>query len=253
MAMLSGAAGGANGNANHNTNTNNNGPNNAMGASSTGGGEAHLDSGNGAILARLKELEAINQTLQKTVEETKAEAHRKEEKIKELSIEKRKEMETLINTAIDTWLNSLPDLSEEIKKQFRAGISRIAETADTRNAAWEVVCNASRLHTANVNRIEELISTCNQQSETIKTLVGGGGGEGVTALHNATFEAESARIQTTAGGAAPISAHSGHKRARMETETAAAHANSSEHHNFKDAWDAFGTLLTQNGRQSYGW
>ncbi len=47
----------------------------------------------------------------------------------------------MIETAIDSWLNSLtgvPD-SEEVRKQFRQGISKIAEQADMQNAAWEVM------------------------------------------------------------------------------------------------------------------
>lgn len=202
------------------------------------GSEAqHLDTGNAAILARLKELEAQNQQLQKTIEDSKTEVQRKEEKIKELSIEKRKEMEELITTAIDSWLNSLPDISEEIKKQFRSGISRIAETADTKNAAWEVVCNASKLHTSNVNRIEELITTCNQQSETIKTLVGSS-----TASVDPAFASEASRVA---------------KRARMDTETHAPPAvppvHEGEKKGFSDAWGAFGDLLLRDGRQQYGW
>ena len=198
-----------------------------------------LDAGNAAILARLKELEAQNQQLQKAVEESKSEVDRREEKIKELSIEKRKEMEDFIKTAIDAWLNSLPDLTDEVKKQFRSGISRIAESADTHNAAWEVVCNASKLHTANVNRIEELIATCNQQSETIKTLVG----SAPAAAADPTFASEAARVS--------------HKRARMDAEgapPAAPAAPSGEgEQRFADAWDAFGDLLKKEGRAKYGW
>ena len=51
----------------------------------------------------------------------------------------------MIETAIDSWLNSLtgvPD-SEEVRKQFRRGISKIAEQADMQNAAWEVMINFS--------------------------------------------------------------------------------------------------------------
>ena len=203
-------------------------------------GSDALDAGNAAILARLRELEAQNQALQKSVEDTRAEAHRKEEKIKELSIEKRKEMEEMISTAIDSWLNSLPEVSDEVKKQFRTGISRIAETADTRNAAWEVVCNASKLHTANVNRIEELISTCNQQSETIKTLVGSGGGDAASFASDASRMAKRPRTEGAAvpgGTAAPTGGAS---------EAAGGQR-------FNDAWDAFGDLLQRDSRTQYGW
>ena len=208
--------------------------------------DAHvLDAGNAAILARLKELEAHNQQLQRAVEENKIEVERREEKIKELSIEKRKEMEEFIKTAIDSWLNSLPDLTDDVKKSFRSGISRIAETADARNAAWEVVCNASKLHTANVNRIEELISTCNQQSETIKTLVGGN-----TPAVDPSFSSDASRMskrprtEEPAVPAAPSSTSS-----TMPPPAAA----SGTGQRYADAWDAFGDLLATEGRAKYGW
>ena len=203
------------------------------------------DSGNGAILARLKELEAMNQTLQKTVEDSRLEVQRREDKIKELSIEKRKEMEEMIRTAIDSWLTSLPELSEEVRQQFRTGISRIAETADTKNAAWEVVCNASRLHTSNVNRIEELLNTCNQQSETIKTLVGGNN----SAAADPAFASEGSRMQKRPRSEAMEPAIP----AVMPVQPTHTASSSSADGTHADAWDAFGGLLMQHGRQTYGW
>jgi hypothetical protein len=216
------------------------------------------DSGNGAILSRLKELESTNQSLQKSVEDGRAELHRREEKIKELSIEKRKEMEEMIRTAIDSWLNGMPELSEEVRKQFRTGISRIAETVDTKNAAWEVVCNASKLHTSNVNRIEELINTCNQQSETIKTLVGG---NGTTTTTDPAFANENSRMQKRPRGnelepAIPIpssysSSSTAATNAMMMAPDSGGASSSSQQQS--DAWDAFGGLLMQHGKQTYGW
>ena len=94
---------------------------------------------NAAILNRLKEIENNNQAMQATIERLTAESQLKEEKIKSLSAEKRKDMEQMIETAIDAWLNSLTGVPEEVRKQFRQGISKIAEQADMQNAAWEVM------------------------------------------------------------------------------------------------------------------
>jgi hypothetical protein len=94
---------------------------------------------NAAILNRLKEIENNNQMMQATIERLTAESHMKEEKIKSLSAEKRKDMEQMIETAIDAWLNSLTGVPEEVRKQFRQGISKIAQEADMENAAWEVM------------------------------------------------------------------------------------------------------------------
>ncbi len=100
--------------------------------------------GTAAILNRLKEIEAANQALQSTIDRMKSDSQSKEEKIKALSAEKRKDMEKMIDTAIDKWLNSLTGLPEDVRKQFRQGISKIAQEADMENVAWEViVCHVS--------------------------------------------------------------------------------------------------------------
>ena len=51
----------------------------------------------------------------------------------------------MIETAIDNWLNSLTGVQEDVRKQFRQGISKIAEQADMKNAAWEV-CSSSCIY-----------------------------------------------------------------------------------------------------------
>jgi hypothetical protein len=110
-------------------------------SSSSGGdaAEAVASATNAAILNRLKEIENNNQMMQGTIDRLNAEAQMKEDKIKTLSAEKRRDMEQMIETAIDTWLNSLTGVPEEVRKQFRHGISKIAEQADMKNAAWEVI------------------------------------------------------------------------------------------------------------------
>ncbi len=100
--------------------------------------EPETNPGTAAILNRLKEIENNNQSMQATIERLHTEAQMKEEKIKALSAEKRKDMEQMIDTAIDHWLNSLTGVPEEVRKQFRQGISKIAQEADMKNAAWEV-------------------------------------------------------------------------------------------------------------------
>jgi seryl-tRNA synthetase len=83
--------------------------------------------GNAAILNRLNEIESNNQALMEANERLRSEADKKDEQIKALSAEKRKEMEQMIDTAIDTWLNSLTGVSEEMRGQFRKGISKITK------------------------------------------------------------------------------------------------------------------------------
>ncbi len=124
------------------------------------------------VLARLKELEDSNNANAKMLEQMQKELKDKDDRIKNLSAEKRKEMESILSTAIDTWLNSLAGVSEENKANFRHGICKLAERADMDNAAWEIVCHASQKHRSNVERIEELLVKTQQQEQEIGDLKG---------------------------------------------------------------------------------
>ena len=213
-------------------NTNNN---NDAGSSS--------NAGNMAILARLKELEMTNQQMAKAMEDLRGESSAKEEKIKALSADKRKDMEQMIETAIDTWLNSLTGISDDVRKQFRTGISRIAEHADMKNAAWEVVCQASTLHNTNVAKIEELIKTCNDQTKTIESLVGSGSSS------SSAFGAQGDRMMMmqTNGGGEPAA-----KRARIDEAGSSSNPNNNKTvAATEDAWDLFSSMLRENSRSVY--
>ncbi len=144
---------------------------------------------NDPILSRLKELEDSNNTNAKLLEQYQRDLKEKDERIKTLSADKRKEMEGILSSAIDNWLNSLAGVSEENKANFREGICKLAEKADMKNAAWEIVCHASQKHISNVEKIEELIQKNKQQEQEIGDLKG--------------FKSEASRI-------------SGNKRARVE-------------------------------------
>ena len=214
-------------------NTNNN---NDAGSSS--------NAGNMAILARLKELEMTNQQMAKAMEDLRGESSAKEEKIKALSADKRKDMEQMIETAIDTWLNSLTGISDDVRKQFRTGISRIAEHADMKNAAWEVVCQASTLHNTNVAKIEELIKTCNDQTKTIESLVGSG-----SSSSSSAFGAQGDRMMMmqTNGGGEPAA-----KRARIDEAGSSSNPNNNKTvAATEDAWDLFSSMLRENSRSVY--
>lgn len=69
--------------------------------------------GTSVLLTRLKELER--------------EVQAKEQKIAELSQERRKQMEEVVDSAIANWLNQLPNLSESTKVAFRKGVEKIAK------------------------------------------------------------------------------------------------------------------------------
>lgn len=199
---------------------------------------------NDPVLTRLKELEDSNNSNAKIVEQMQRELREKDERIKTLSADKRKEMETILATAIDNWLNSLAGVSEENKANFRQGICKLAERADMNNAAWEIVCHASKNHKSNVERIEELLQKTQQQEQEIGDLKG--------------FRNEASRI-------------SGHKRGRAENGTtitgdsllstkhtvpeASLHDDNNHHTSntstSNNTWDLFQSMISRDFKSQY--
>jgi hypothetical protein len=184
------------------------------------------------VLTRLKELEDSNNSNAKMLEQMQKELKEKEERIQSLSAEKRKEMEGILATAIDNWLNSLAGVSDENKANFRQGICKLAERADMNNAAWEIVCHASQRHKTNVDRIEELLLKTQQQEQEIGDLKG--------------FRNEASRI-------------SGHKRAREDPPVSTTTANTSSQpicsdipvRNNNNTWDMFQSMINSDFKTQY--
>lgn len=191
------------------------------------------------VLARLKELEDSNHSNAKMLEQMQKELKDKDERIKSLSAEKRKEMEGILATAIDNWLSSLAGVSEENKANFRQGICKLAERADMNNAAWEIVCHASQKHKSNVDRIEELLLKTQQQEQEIGDLKG--------------FRNEASRI-------------SGHKRTREDppnntgmsmpppSTNACSMMNGSStnnNNNNNNTWDLFQSMINSDFKAQY--
>jgi hypothetical protein len=197
---------------------------------------------NAAILARLKEVEHANQSMQLTIDGLQVELKGKDESIqklhvdnKELSADKRKDMEQIVETAVDDWLNSLTGISSDVRKQFRDGVTRLAEQADMKNNAWEVVCNASKAYKENVNTIEQLKRDCNERDKTIETLL--------SSHSDPTFTSDSSRI-------------AGSKRQRgddVEVITNRSQVQEKDSHATPsgDAWDDFAKLLSNSGKSHY--
>ena len=180
-----------------------------------------------AILARLKEVEITNTGMVSVMDKLKAEISARDDKIRELSADKRKDMEQMIDTAVEKWLNSLTDVPDDVRQQFKKGIYKIAEQADVKNAAWEIVCNASLAHESNVKKIDELLKTCSEQGETIKTLMS-------TPAPDASFASESSRM-------------AGSKRGRMESEVPSSSSAPPPNNNItregSDAWMDFEKMM----------
>ena len=181
-----------------------------------------------AILSRLKELEERNVRNENELKEQKArhdkELQDKEHKIQALSADKRKQMEDIINNAISSWLNSLPQLSEHTKADFRNGIQKLASEADMNNAAWEVICCASQAHRESVERIESLTQEVQAKTEALSELKG--------------FQMETARI--------------GHKRPRPTDEQQPPWIpDTMQHQQGGTAWEQFANMISTESKSIY--
>eukprot|EP00961_Rhodomonas_salina_P178150 2402635-Rhodomonas_salina.3 len=109
-----------------------------------------------ALLTKMQELQEKNNELQKEI-------GAKDEKVASIIAEKRKEMLAFmdgIKQFVDT-LNIKGD--DEDKKRFLQGIERIANTGET-NPIFEVMCQASAVHSQNVNKYESLL----EEHESLK-------------------------------------------------------------------------------------
>ena len=204
---------------------------------------------NAAILARLKEVEHANQQMLQNMDNLKQEIKNKDDNIqqlqltnKELSADKRKDMEQIVETAIDEWLNSLTGISPDVRKQFREGVTKLAEHADMKNNAWEVVCNASKAHKENVNTIEQLKRDINDKDKTIETLL--------TSHSDPTFASEASRIDS--GGNKRQRTAEVHATTRQDSTASAPSTMSSNNSGRNgDAWDDFAKMLSDTGRNTY--
>ena len=194
------------------------------------------------VLARLKQLEEANASFQAALEQSKSDLKQRDERIDFLSADKRREMQELIDSGIDRWLNSLTGVSAESKKQFKDGVQEIAKKADVTNAAWEIVCNASQTHDHNVKEIERLIQLDTENRKTINDLKG--------------FKSEASRI-----GAAPaafprreavddIQANTRNVRSRLNDD-AVSSSQPVPPAGPRDAWSDFSTMMSQEYRQNY--
>jgi hypothetical protein len=159
---------------------------------------------------------------------------------KELSADKRKDMEQIVETAIDDWLNSLTGISSDVRKQFRDGVTRLAEQADMKNNAWEVVCNASKAHKENVNIIEQLRRDCTERDKTIETLL--------SSHSDPSFGSDMSRIDGGGGKRQKVADIAGTSRVHAESREELGGANRG---GGGDAWDNFAKMLSDSGKSHY--
>lgn len=210
-----------------------------------------------AVLQRMKEMEnQLSEALNK-ISALENDNNNKDNQIKklekdkdELSAERKREMEQIVETAINDWLMSLKDISEDVRAQFKTGIYGLAKNADIKNHAWEVICNASQAHKENVQKIEELVKLCNEKEKTIETLL--------TNNNDPSFRTMASRVsnqENVHSGVIPnVSFNENNKRPRTEDHvnqrSISEHSNTNSGGN-NDAWDHFAKMISDSARQTY--
>lgn len=233
--------------------SNNTGNNTATGSggssSSSTNGPGGNSSSNDPVLTRLKDLEDSNHTNAKLLDSLQKELREKDERIKSLSADKRKEMESILSTAIDKWLNSLAGVSDENKANFRQGICKLAERADMNNAAWEIVCHASTTHHNNVLKIEELLSKTQQQEQEIGDLKGFRNEASRISGHKRAREDTPALHQRDAQYSAGSNTNGAPPPTSSNTNPTHGHHNSSEGKN--NTWDLFQSMISRDIGSGY--
>lgn len=247
----SGGTGGSSGSSEHSTTSSSS---STHSSAPTAVGSSSSASTQDPVLHRLKELEESNTQNAKALERMKKEIADRDDKIKLLSADKRKEMESVLATAIDNWLNSLSGVSEENRNNFRHGISKLAEHADMNNAAWEIVCNASALHNTNVKRIEELLTEAKDRERELGELKGfRSEASRISAVkrprvdHGPPFPSASGSSMSNAQASSSSGASNGLLH-RQEPEASDEHSSSSDH---GSAWDMFQNMMSRDLRSSY--
>lgn len=199
-----------------------------------------------AVLQRMKEMEHQLQEMKNTITNLEIDNNTKESLIKklesdkeELSTERRKDMEQILESAVNDWLNSLKGISEEVRTQFKSGITNIAKKADIKNHAWEVICNASHTHKENVAEIDRLVKLCNEKEKTIESLLEKG--------NDPQFRSTVSRV------AIPEVIPSGSKRSSSETEPIQRDTVERDAKVQKngDAWDSFANMIFESSRNQY--
>ena len=94
-----------------------------------------------------------------------------QEKISKLTEGKKQEMQKALDTVINNWLmESVND--EQVREEFKKGMSRLVEQTAEESGVWQVVCCASNLHAQRLQEIETLRNEVNDLKR------GGAGGQG---------------------------------------------------------------------------
>lgn len=100
------------------------------------------------LLTQLKHIEGDREQLLKQVELL-------QQKIGKLTEGKKAEMQKALDTVISDWLKESVD-DENVREEFKKGMSRLVDQTAEESGVWRVVCCASTLHAKRLQEIETM-------------------------------------------------------------------------------------------------
>lgn len=138
---------------------------------------------------------------------------------------KRAEMEQMMNSTINKWLENLQTKDAAAKDQLKDGLNKLVQQGDE-SGVWNVIACASSNWVSNVNQIETLTQQLNEYREKERMLSGG------------IFQSEESRVSNVPASSA------GDKRKFEDIGTThGAFTNHSDH----DIWSEFQSMMMSSG------
>ena len=112
------------------------------------------------------------QSLEKEKSDMRAQLDSASAKLSKLQESKRAEMEQMMNSTINKWLENLSTTDAGAKEQLKDGLNRLVQSGDE-SGVWNVIACASSSWVTNVNQIETLTTQLNEYREKERLLSGG--------------------------------------------------------------------------------
>lgn len=100
------------------------------------------------LLTQLRSIEGEKESLMQQVTGLR-------EKIGKLTEGKKQEMQKALDTVIEEWLKASVN-DENVRAEFKKGMSNLVEQTAEDSGVWQVVCCASNVHRENLQRLEQV-------------------------------------------------------------------------------------------------
>lgn len=140
---------------------------------------------------------------------------------------KRVEMEQMMNSTINKWLENLQTKDAAAKDQLKEGLNKLVQQGDE-SGVWNVIACASSNWVSNVNQIENLTHQLNEYREKERLLTGG------------IFQSEESRVSNV-----PASAATAGEKRKFD-DIGSTHGGFSSHPDH-DIWSEFQSMMMNSG------